>query len=296
MADRRSFIKNSGIFALSIPFVKQNLISGLDSPGLPAIGIQLYMVRDDMKKDPAGTLKKLGQMGYTQIESFGGDEGIFWGKTNKEFNSMARGSGLTLVSSHYEGNNEGFEKTAAQSTEIGMKYLIYPWKGPQKSIDDFKKIADEFNGYGAICKKHGLRFAYHPHDYPYKKVDGQLPIDVLLDHTDPDLVDYQMDIYYTVTEGLDPEYYIKKYKPRFRLSHMRDVMKVRLPAGSNEESACDLGDGIINYRHLLSTALSNGMKYFFVEQSRLYHETALQSAAVNEKYLKNLRLDKPETL
>jgi sugar phosphate isomerase/epimerase len=291
MGHRRSFIKNTGLFALSIPFIQENLISGFDSRTLPAIGIQLYMVRDDMKKDPVGTLKKLGEMGYTQIESFGGDEGIFWGKTNKEFNNMARESGLTLVSSHYEGNNEGFEQTAALSAEIGMKYLIYPWKGPQKSIDDFKKIAEEFNGYGAICKKHGLRFAYHPHDYPYKKVDGQLPIDVLLDHTDPDLVDFQMDIYYTVTEGLDPEYYIKKYKPRFRLCHMRDVMKVRLPAGSKEESACDLGDGIINYKHLLATALSNGMKYFFVEQSRLYHETALQSAAVNEKYLKNLKLD-----
>jgi sugar phosphate isomerase/epimerase len=292
MENRRSFIKNTGIFALSVPFLKGNTISGFNSPYLPAIGIQLYMVRDDMKKDPAGTLKKLGQMGYTQIESFGGDQGIFWGKTNKEFNSLAKNNGLTLVSSHYEGNNEGFEKTAGLSAEIGMKYLIYPWKGPQKSIDDFKKIADEFNGYGAICKKHGLRFAYHPHDYPYKKVDGQLPINVLLDHTDPELVDYEMDIYYTVTEGLDPEYYISKYKPRFRLCHMRDVLKVRLPADSKEESACDLGEGIINYRHLLSTALSDGMKYFFVEQSRLYHETAMQSAAVNEKYLRNLRLDK----
>jgi len=292
MGSRRSFIKNSGLFTLSIPFVKKNLISGFYSQKLPAIGIQLYMVRDDMKKDPAGTLNQLGKMGYTQIESFGGDEGIFWGRTNKEFNNMARNNGLTLVSSHYEGNNEGFEKTAALSADIGMKYLIYPWKGPQKSIDDFKKIADEFNGYGAICKKHGMRFAYHPHDYPYKKIDGQLPIDVLLDHTDPDLVDYEMDIYYTVTEGQDPEFYIKKYKPRFRLCHMRDVMKVRLPAGSKEESACDLGDGIINYRHLLATALNNGMEYFFVEQSRLFRETALQSAAVNEKYLKNLTLDK----
>jgi len=292
MGSRRSFIKNSGLFTLSIPFVKKNLTSGFYSQKLPAIGIQLYMVRDDMKKDPAGTLNQLGKMGYTQIESFGGDEGIFWGRTNKEFNNMARNNGLTLVSSHYEGNNEGFEKTAALSADIGMKYLIYPWKGPQKSIDDFKKIADEFNGYGAICKKHGMRFAYHPHDYPYKKIDGQLPIDVLLDHTDPDLVDYEMDIYYTVTEGQDPEFYIKKYKPRFRLCHMRDVMKVRLPAGSMEESACDLGNGIINYRHLLATALNNGMEYFFVEQSRLFRETALQSAAVNEKYLKNLTLDK----
>src|SRR5579872_6487959 len=123
MGSRRSFIKNSGLFTLSIPFIQRNLISGFDSLKLPAIGIQLYMVRDDMKKDPAGTLKKLGQMGYTQIESFGGDEGIFWGKTNKEFNIMAKDNGLTLVSSHYEGNNEEFEKTAELSAAIGMKYL-----------------------------------------------------------------------------------------------------------------------------------------------------------------------------
>src|ERR1700733_8280417 len=124
MGNRRSFIKNSGVLALSIPFVKGNLISGFDSQTLPAIGIQLYMVREDMKKDSVGTLKKLGQMGYTQIESFGGDQGIFWGKSNREFNSMAKSNGLTLVSSHYEGNNEGFEKTAALASDIGMKYLI----------------------------------------------------------------------------------------------------------------------------------------------------------------------------
>jgi sugar phosphate isomerase/epimerase len=293
MTNRRSFIKNSGLIALSIPFVKAGLISGLKPRRLHAIGIQLYMVRNDMNKDPAGTLDKLGKMGYSQIESFGGDKGIFWGKTNKEFKNLAAQNGLNLVSSHYAGDVKGYEETAAQAAEIGMKYLIYPWKGPQKSIEDFKRIADEFNGYGAICKKHGLKFAYHPHDYPYKKVDGQLPIDVLLDHTDPELVDYQMDIYYTVTEGLDPEYYIKKYKPRFRLCHMRDVMKVRLPAGSTEESACDLGDGIINYKQLLSTALDNGMQYFFVEQSRLFQETALQSAGVNADYLEHLRLDTP---
>jgi sugar phosphate isomerase/epimerase len=293
MTNRRSFIKNSGLLALSIPFAKTGLIAELKPRRLRAVGIQLYMVRDDMKKDPAGTLNKLGGMGYSQIESFGGDGGIFWGKTNKEFKNLAAQNGLNLVSSHYAGDAKGYDETAAQAAEIGMKYLIYPWKGPQKSIEDFKRIADEFNGYGAICKKHGLKFAYHPHDYPYKKVDGQLPIDVLLDHTDPELVDYQMDIYYTVTEGLDPEYYIKKYKPRFRLCHMRDVMKVRLPAGSTEESACDLGDGIINYKQLLSTALDNGMQYFFVEQSRLFQETALQSAGVNADYLEHLRLDTP---
>ena len=272
--------------------MKPDLLTGTYKK-LPALGIQLYMMREDMAKNPVGTLAQLGKMGYTQIESYNGDKGIYWGMSITDFNSLANDNGLKLVSSHYAGDKEGYEKTAAEAAGSGMKYLIYPWKGPQKSIDDFKRIADEFNGYGTICKKHGLRFAYHPHDYPYKKVEGQLPIDVLLDHTDPELVDYQMDIYYTVTEGLDPEYYIKKYKPRFRLCHMRDVLKVRLPVGSTEESACDLGDGIINYKQLLSTALDNGMQYFFVEQSRLYHETALQSAGLNADYLEHLRLDTP---
>ena len=243
-----------------------------------------------MAKDAAGTLAQLGKMGYTQIESYGGDKGIFWGMTNKEFNKLAQSNGLTMVSSHYAGDNEGFEKTAAEAAEIGMKYLIYPWKGPQKTIDAFKRIAEEFNNYGAICQKSGLKFAYHPHDYPYKPVDGQLPIDVLLAHTDKEFVDFQMDYYYTVTEGQDPETYIKKYHPRFRLCHMRDVLKQRLPAGSEEESACDLGKGIINYPHLLSTALDNGMEYFFVEQSRFFQETPMQSAKFNLDYLQHIKL------
>jgi sugar phosphate isomerase/epimerase len=290
MTGRRAFIRNSSILALTSPFVKHDLFSGKGNRKIPALGIQLYMVRDDMMKDSAYTLAQLGKMGYTQIESYDSDKGIFWGSSNKEFYRIAKGNGLNLISSHYAGDRAGFEKTAAEAAEIGMKYLIYPWKGPQKSIDDFKRISDEFNGYGAICQKHGLRFAYHPHDYPYKKVDGQLPIDVLLENTDKELVDFEMDFYYTVTEGLDPEKYIIKYRPRFRLSHMRDVLKERLPADSDVESACDLGQGIINYRHLLSTAMDNGIEYFFVEQSRLFQETALQSAAVNAEYLKSLTL------
>jgi sugar phosphate isomerase/epimerase len=288
MTDRRSFLKNGSLLTLGIGLWKKDLFSLLPHLTLPGIGIQLYMVREDMANDPAGTLRKLGKMGYTQLESYNGDKGIFWGYSNQEFKKMADGEGLTLVSSHYEGDRTGYEKTAAEAAEIGMKYLIYPWKGPQKSIDDFKRIADEFNGYGEICKKNGLRFGYHPHDYPYKKVDGQLPIDVLLDRTNPGTVDFEMDVYYTVTEGQDPIYYIQKYKPRFRLSHLRDVLKIRLPEGSKEESACDLGQGIIDYPKLLTVALASGMEYFFVEQSRLYHETALESAAFNVEYLKKI--------
>jgi len=287
MENRRSFIKNIGILGLAVPFVKRN---DLLTRQLPALGIQLYMVRADMEQDTPGTLKQLGEMGYSQLESYGGNKGMFWGMSNKEFQKLANGYGLKLVSSHYNDEPGGFEQQAEKAAEIGMQYLICPWKGPQKSIDNFKRFAEEFNRNGEICKKHGMRFGYHPHDYPYKMVDGQLPIDVLLANTDKDLVDFEMDYYYTVTEGQSPEDYIKKYSHRFKLCHMRDVLKDRLPKGSEEESACDLGQGIINYPHLLSTALNNGMKYFFVEQSRFFHETPLQSAKINIDYLKTLQL------
>lgn len=289
MTNRRTFIKNSGLLAMAIPFNKMPL-TGLNAGKLPAFGIQLYMVKDAMEKDTPGTLKQLGEMGYTQIESYGGRKGMFWGMSNIEFKKLANGYGLNLVSSHYNDGEIIFEKQVETAAEIGMKYLICPWKGPQKSIDDFKHIAEDFNRRGEICNIHGIRFAYHPHDYPYKKIGGQLPINVLLDNTDKNLVDYQMDFYYTVTEGQSPAAYLNKYKNRFRLCHMRDVLKHRLPAGDKDESACDLGQGIIDYPHLLNVAVKDGMEYFFVEQSRYFHETELQSAAVNARYLKNLKL------
>jgi len=291
IVDRRAFIKKSCLAALSVPFAKFDLLPEIKNRKLPAIGIQLYMVRENMAKDPSGTLLRLGRMGYTQLESYNSDKGIFWGYSDMEFSRIARDNGLQVVSSHYEGDREGYRKTAAEAAEAGIKYLIYPWNGPQKSIEDFKRIAEKLNGYGAICKKNDLRFGYHPHDYSQKKVNGRLPINILLDYTDPDLVDFEMDFYHTVIEKQDPEYYIKKYKPRFRLCHMRDVLKVRLPSGGERVYGCDLGQGIINYPRLLSTAMKNGMSYFFVEQSWLSRETALESAAINAGYLKKLNLD-----
>jgi len=288
MVTRRNFIRTGSTVLAALPFAKNGLSNAFPSAALKNFGIQLYMVRDEMEKYPATVLRILGDMGYTQLESFKGSKGMYWGMSNKEFKKVASQYKLSLISTHYDDDEIPFEKKAVDASEIGMKYLICPWKGPQKSIDDFKKIAEDFNRRGKICKDHGIRFGYHAHDYPYKKVDGQMPIDVLLDNTDKDLVDFEMDFYYTVTEGQDPEEYLKKYKDRFRLCHMRDVMKERLPAGSQDESACDLGQGIINYPKLINTALENGTKYFFVEQSRYFEETPMQSAKNNADYLKSL--------
>ena len=283
--NRRNFIYSGGMLAA----MAASPAMAVARHAKPALGIQLYMVKEDMERDPTGTLKQLGAMGYTQIESYGSDKGIFWGKTPAEFKKIASGFGLNLVSTHYNPCTlPEFDKLAADAAGIGMKYLVCPWLGPQKTIEAFKTFADDFNKRGAICKKHGLRFGYHPHDYPYKPVNGQLPIDVLLAGTDKTLVDFQMDVYYAVTEGADPYAYMRNHKGRFKLSHLRDVLKQRLPAGSPEESACDMGEGIINFNKFITTGQDTGMQYFFVEQSRFFHETPLQSARKNAAYLKSL--------
>ncbi|HWB24845.1 MAG TPA: sugar phosphate isomerase/epimerase [Chitinophagaceae bacterium] len=285
---RRTFLRTSAIYSIAGVTGLSARAAFANRRKLPVPGIQLYMVKEDMEADAAGTLGKLAKMGYTQIESFDGNKGMFWGMTNNGFNKLVKDNGMQLISSHYNDDKTPFEEKAARAAEIGMKYLICPWKGPQKHIDDFKRIADEFNRNGQICKRHGLRFGYHSHDYPFKPVDGQLPEDVLLANTDPALVDFQMDFYYVVTEGKDPEAYLTKYRNRYRLCHMRDVLKTMLPEGSEEESACDLGTGRVDYPKLISTALNNGVEYFFVEQSRFYHETPLESAKINADYLKKL--------
>jgi sugar phosphate isomerase/epimerase len=283
---RRSFIKTTSLSTIALAMGSTGIAAMPSSKKIPALGIQLYMVEEDMEKDAASTLHKLGSMGYTQIESYDGSKGMFWGMTNKAFKTLAASAGLTMVSSHYNDDNTPFETKAAMAAEIGMKYLICPWKGPQKHIDDFKRIAEEFNANGTICKKHGIKFGYHSHDYPFKEIDGQIPEDVLLANTAPSLVDFQMDFYYVVTQHKDPFAYLQKYKGRYKLCHMRDVLKVPLPAGSEDESACDLGQGIIDYPKLIAASLASGVEYFFVEQSRFYKETPLQSAQVNADYLK----------
>jgi len=287
--DRRDFIFTGTL--LTAATLLTNSLSGALKRARPARGIQLYMVRDEMISNTPGTLSKLGKMGYQQLESYGGDKGTFWGLHPKEFQKIAADNGLKLVSTHHNPMSlTEFERLAEQAGNIDMKYLVCPWLGPQKHMEFFKRAANDFNTRGAICKNYGLRYAYHPHDYPYQQVDGQLPIDILLAYTDKALVDFEMDVYYTVTEGYSPYDYLHKYKGRFKLMHLRDVSKKRFPKGSTEESACDLGEGIINFPELIAAAQDNGATYFFIEQSHYENESPLQSAQKNAAYLRTFPL------
>lgn len=257
----------------------------LVKPSLDKFGVQLYTLRDDMPKDPTGVLSKLATMGFQQIEGYEGDQGIFWNMPHTEFKKVIDDLGIRMISSHCN-IHENFEEKAAQAAEVGLSHLICPYIGPQTSVDNWKKVTDKFNECGEICRKNGIRFAYHNHEYTFKAFSGMIPQDFLMENTDPALVDHEMDIYWVVTGGADPIDYLKKYSNRFRLCHVKDRMK-NAPADEMRAS-CDLGTGSIDFPKILKVAKDNGMEYFILEQERYDNSTPLQSTAVGATYLKNL--------
>ena len=246
-------------------------------------GLQLYTLRDDLPKDPKGVLQQVASMGYKQIESFEGPKGMFWGMKNTEFKQLMDDLGMKIVSSHCDINKD-FDRKAAEAAAIGMDYLLCPWLGPQKSIDDFKRFAAVFNQRGETCKKNGIRFGYHNHDYGFIPVDGQLPQDVLMQNTSKDLVDFEMDIYWVVTAGQDPISWFNKYPDRFKLSHIKDRKK-GVPLTDKNESVV-LGTGSIDFHKILKAGADKGLKYFIVEQERYDNTTPLEAARMDAAYLK----------
>ena len=286
---RKDFLKISGGLALAGLASKSALASIVNEneakPG--NFGIQLWSVRDDLAKDPKSVLQQLSSYGYKQIESFEGAKGMFWGMTDKEFKAEMDKLGMKIISSHCN-INQDFEKKVAEAAEIGMKYLICPYKGPQKDIDAFKKFAEEFNQKGEICKKNGIRFAYHNHDYSFAVMNGEMGQDVMMKNTDPKLVDFEMDMYWVVAAGQDIESWLKKYPNRFRLCHVKDRKKGATAA--EKDASCDLGTGSIDYLKILKTAKKLGVQNFIVEQEKWDGTTPLQAAATDAKYMKSLSI------
>jgi sugar phosphate isomerase/epimerase len=282
---RRNFLQTTGLLAAGSFLSMDKLMAAKGN--IKNIGLQLYTLRDDLPKDPKGVLKQVASFGYNQLESFEGNKGMFWGMTPAEFNKYVGDLGMKIVSSHCDIDKD-FEKKAADAASIGMKYLICPHKGAQKSIDDFKRIADQFNDRGEICRKHGIRFAYHNHGYSFKELDGQMPQDVMMDNTNPATVDFEMDMYWVVTGGADIEKYLNKYKNRFRLCHIKDRKKNAAP--SDENASCIVGNGSIDYKNILKVAKRTGIEYFIVEQERYDEASPLECAKRDAAYLKTLNI------
>jgi sugar phosphate isomerase/epimerase len=278
---RREFLRISGSAAAALALAPGLFSAEAETAKLDKFGLQLWTVKKALAADPQGVLKQISQDGYKQVESFEGNKGMFWGMSNTEFKKYMDDLGMTIISSHCE-TAKDFDKKANDAAAIGMKYLLNPYVGVQKTVDDYKKVAGDFNKNGEICKKAGIRFGYHNHAHDFKMIDGQSPMDIYLQNTDPSLVDFEMDIYWVVTAGQDPEAWLTKYKNRFRLCHIKD----RIKNTKEEDASCILGEGSINFPKIIKTAKDNGMQYYIVEQERYDNTTEMDSAKADAEYLK----------
>ena len=289
--NRRDFLKKTGSFAAGIalaPLAGKLMMDANEiemAKKLKKFGIQLYSLRDVLPNDPKGVLKQVADFGYKQIEGYEGGKGMFWGMSNIEFKKYMDDLGMSFVSSHCD-TSKDFEKKVADAAAIGMKYLIYPFEGPNKTIDDYKKLTDDFNKKGEICKKNGIRFAFHNHHFSFIAINGVFPQDILMQNTDPSLVDFEMDIYWVVTPGQDPVAWLKKYPNRFPLVHVKD----RTKGATASADSCILGQGSINYPSILKEARKLGVHYYIVEQEKYANSTPIDSAKADAEYMKKVRI------
>ncbi len=253
------------------------------SPMKKDIGLQLYTLRDLINKDLQGTLASVADIGYTWLEAAGYSDGKFYGLAPSEFKTMVNDLGMKVVSSHVSFMPEQSRQVIDAHLELGVSYIVYPWKSmPEKPIrDDYSKAADLYNMLGEACKREGLKFGYHNHDFEFVKIDDTTGYDLLLKLTEPGSVTFEADLYWMVFAGVDPLAYFRKYPGRFDLWHVKDM------EDNPEKDFAPVGTGMINFEEIFDQEDKTGLVYFFVEQDQCKLDP-LESISISYKNLKSI--------
>jgi sugar phosphate isomerase/epimerase len=277
---RRNFLKNSAFLAAGSLLLPKFGRSASPFHRVKHIGIQLYTVRTEMLADPVGTLKKVAEVGFKELESARSDKGNYYGLKPKEIRNICHDLGMKLRSGHIHVDND-WQKSLEEATETGQDYIIsavLPSQG--QTADHYKQSAEAFNKLGEECKKAGLHFGYHNHDSEFATENGTILYDVLLKYTDPHLVTMEMDLGWVVAAGQDPFQYFNQYPGRFPLWHLKDMDKV-------QRRSVEFGLGKVDIKGLLEHARQAGMKHFFLEQEE-YASSAFESIQLDYDYLAKL--------
>jgi len=298
MMNRRSFLKNTGLIVASgIMPVYQ---ASAQSKGLKKIGIQLFSLPKLLEKDFRSAIKMLARMGYKEVELYGpfpfsadsakkswqaitpmlGFSGSgYFGHSPQDVKAILKDYGLKAPSIHtdLETLQTRMEQLGEAGDELGFKYVGLPAipEEKRKTLDDYKIMAEEFNKIGEQAKDVGLKFAYHNHGYGLKEMNGQIPLNVILDQTDPSLVVFEMDIFWTTAGGANPLTYLKAYPNRYHLMHLKDMKeKVQFSGdGGSPGEWIELfpymttaGNGVMDLPSIITVGKKMGVKHFFVEQ------------------------------
>lgn len=278
MQTRKQFLKSASLLSAGLVLLPHHKLAGMKK--VTNAGIQLYSFKDDMARNPQKTLEMIAKMGFKQIESAKSQLGHYYGLSAAEMKNHCTENGLTLRSGHVQ-VDEKWKDTLNEAEKSGQEFLVcssMPTNG--QTILNYQKVAEKFNKAGSDCRKRGIKFGYHNHDYEFDTVNGKVLYDVLLTNTDPDLVHMELDLGWVIAAGKDPLLYFKNYPGRFPLWHLKDM-------NIAEKHSVELGQGQLDIKSIFREAKLAGMKYFFVEQEEFAHNPA-DSMKQNMLYLNNL--------
>ena len=324
MMKRRRFIKSTAAVVagslLTTDAIKAAVFS--NKSHLDKIGLQLFSVPKMLEKDFEGAMKALSDIGYKELEFFGpypfstdsakkfwdsvtpslGFSGSgYFGRTAQQVKEILDRYNLTTPSMHVDLDTlrTKMNDIGEAAHVLGQTYAGLPAipADQRHTLDDYKHMADEFNKIGEAAQKVSLKFFYHNHGYGLKEMEGKIPFDVILERTDPNLVFLEMDIYWMTAGGADLVKYLDNNPNRFKLMHIKDMLKqVRFAGdGGDPKQWIELfpymtsaGSGVLDLKTILSHAKKSGMEHFIVEQDRVDDTNALRKSC---SYLASLELN-----
>ncbi|MGK7369878.1 MAG: sugar phosphate isomerase/epimerase family protein [Candidatus Halalkalibacterium sp. M3_1C_030] len=294
--NRRTFLLQSTALAAGAMILPTACASDSKSKSGNKIapGLQVYTIREALAEDFKGSMQRISDLGYVNIELFAYRDGQYFGYTIPETKAMMSDLGLQVKSSHVSTGwaspdvvgtmTNNWEQTVQDAAELGQDYIVlaYLTEAERETMDDYKKVAELLNSCGETAKKAGLQMAYHNHAFEFDTIDGQVPYDLLLSECDEELVKFEMDLYWTKRAGINAVNYFEKHSGRFPLWHVKDM------AAGEEQFFAAVGEGVIDWENMFSHAETAGLDYYFVEQDATKSGKPFEEIEKSISYLRDL--------
>jgi sugar phosphate isomerase/epimerase len=275
LKNRRDFLKISAASAAGMMILSPMACttSAVVDKKTFGVGLQLYTIRDAMAADLKGSMQKISDMGYKNLELASYSDGTFYGMAPAEFKKMANDMGMDVISSHAAVESQGITvenatKMADAHAELGAKFCIQPWVNDEdRTIDTYKRMIGDWNKVGEIMQNVGIQFGYHNHNFEFATLDGLVPYyDIFMPEMDPNLITMELDLYWATKAGQDPVEMFNKYPGRFQLLHFKDMSEQSAPFYDViKDDITSVGAGLIDFKRIYAARETAGAKYFFVE-------------------------------
>jgi sugar phosphate isomerase/epimerase len=277
---RRNFVKTSAMVGLGTALFPRSTFAAQQKKGV--VGLQLYSVRAEMTKDPLGSLTQLAKMGYVYVEHANYIDRKFYGYSAPEFRKVLDGLGLKMISGHTvmgrqhwdeakKDFSDSWKLTVEDAALLGQKWVISPSmdNSMRKTYDDFKRYMDVFNKSGELCKKSGMKFGYHNHDFEFsEKLNGEKLFDIMMKSLDRKLVAMQLDIGNLYNGGAIALDVMNQYPNGFEIIHVKD--EVAATSGSEKYISTVLGEGIVNTKKVIDLAREKGGTNCYIIEQESY--------------------------